>query len=171
MQDKWKGLRLDYSLNVKTNTVDYHWNRKGFGERFPIPNHSPAGRTGAVLYQGARAFRYLGTTLVIVGAILDVESIVVASNPLRRSTQVVSGWALAWMGARGAGAVGAEVGTVFEPGLGTAIGGLVFGAGGGVAGYWAGSKTGADIYDWAASTVFTPLPPTSVPAAVTGMVP
>ena len=74
-------------------------------------------------------------------------------------------------GTRSAGSVGAEVGTVFEPGLGTAIGGLVFGAGGGVAGYWAGSKAGADIYDWAASTIFTPLPPTSVPAAVTGMAP
>jgi hypothetical protein len=35
----------------------------------------------AALYQTARAFRYAGTALVVLGAVLDLESIVTASNP------------------------------------------------------------------------------------------
>ena len=171
MRDKWKGLRLDYSLNTATNPVDYHWNRKGYGEKFPIINHSAAGRGGALLYQGARAFRYAGTVVVVVGAVLDLESIAVASNPLRRSTQVVSSWALAWAGARGAGGVGAELGTIVYPGIGTAVGGLVLAMAGGAAGYWAGSKAGANVYDWAANTIFTDLPVADVPDDVVGMSP
>ena len=172
MENKWRGLRLDYGYNVKTKTVDYHWNRTGFAARFPnIANHMPAGRLGAALYQSARAFRYAGTALVVVGAVLDLVSIVTASNPLRRSTAVVSAWALAWAGARGAGALGAEIGTAVEPGPGTAIGGLVFAIGGGVAGYWAGEAAGAAIYDWAADTVFTSLIPVPVPPDMLDRVP
>jgi uncharacterized membrane protein len=164
MENKWRGLRLDYGWNVKTKTIDYHWNRTGFAARFPnIANHMPAGRLGAALYQSARAFRYAGTALVVVGAVLDVVSIVTASNPLRRSTAVVSAWAMAFIGARTAGALGAEGGTLVEPGLGTAVGGLVFGIGGGIAGYWAGEQAGEAVYDWAANTKFTDLLPMTVP--------
>jgi len=172
MENKWRGLRLDYGFNVKTKTIDYHWNRTGFASRFPnIANHMPAGRLGAALYQSARAFRYGGTALVVVGALLDLESIVTASNPLRRSTAVVSAWAMAWVGARGAGALGAEVGTAVEPGAGTAIGGLVFAIGGGIAGYWAGENAGEAVYDWAADTKFIGLIPVPVPADMLDRVP
>ena len=151
-------LRLDYGYNVKTKTVDYHWNQKGTFEQFGIADHSAAGRPGAALYKGARAFKYLGRTMLVVGAVTDLVSIAVASNPLRRSTQVVSAWALAWAGAESAGEVGAAIGTFIEPGGGTAVVGIVFGIGGGIAGYWAGEKVGAEVYDWGENTIFHRLP-------------
>ena len=164
-----KVLRLDYGYNVKTKTVDYHWNQKGTFADFGIADHTPVGRAGATLYQGARAFKYLGRVMLVVGIAVDTYSIVVASNPLRRSTQVVSAWAMAWAGAEtfgeGGAAGGAALGSVV-PGLGTAaggaVGGLVFGIAGGIGGYWAGSKMGAEIYDWTAETHFLPLPMTDV---------
>lgn len=152
-----KVLRLDYGWNVKSQTVDYHWNQKGTFADFGIADHTTVGRAGAALYQGARVFKYAGRALVVVGVALDVYSVVTASNPLRRSTEVVSAWAGAWAGAEVAGAGGAALGSVV-PGAGTAAGGIVFAIGGGIAGYWAGSKVGAIIYDWAADTQFLPLP-------------
>ncbi len=172
MKDKWRGLRLDYGYNVKTETVDYHWNRTAFAARFPnYANHMAAGRVGAALYQTARAFRYGGTALVVVGAVLDVESIVTASNPLRRSTAVVSAWAMAFITARSAGSVGAAAGSFIEPVIGTAVGGIIFAIGGGIAGYWAGEKAGETVYDWAADTKFTNLIPVSVPDGMLDMIP
>lgn len=164
-----KVLRLDYGYNIKTKTVDYHWNQKGtFGE-FGIADHTPVGRGGAALYRGAQAFKYAGRALVVIGLVADTYSIVMASNPLRRSTEVVSAWAMGWAGAELAGEGGAmgggAIGSIV-PGLGTAagaaVGGLVLGIGGGIAGYWAGSKAGATVYDWAADTQFLPLPKTDV---------
>ena len=164
-----KVLRLDYGFNVKTNTVDYHWNQKGTFADFGIADHTPVGRVGAVIYQGARAFRYAGRALIVLGVAADTYSIVMASNPLRRSTQVVSAWAMAWVGAETVGAGGAAGGAALGsvvPGLGTAaggaVGGIVFGILGGIGGYWAGSKAGAIVYDWAAETHFLPLPETDV---------
>jgi hypothetical protein len=151
-------LRLDYGRNPRTNTYDYHWNQKGTFKTFGIEDHTPVGRAGVMLYRGARAFKYLGRGLVVIGATTDLISIAVASNPLRRSVQVVSAWALAWLTARAAGTVGAEIGTAVEPGLGTAVGGLVFAFAGGVAGYWAGETDAGAVYDWAADTRFDRLP-------------
>ena len=39
-------LRLDYGYNVKTRTIDYHWNQKGTHADFGISDHSPAGPAG-----------------------------------------------------------------------------------------------------------------------------
>jgi hypothetical protein len=160
IQDKAgkRTLRLDYGYNAKTKTVDYHWNQKGTFDQFGIPDHTPVGRSGAALYEGARVFKYAGRTLLVIGAVTDLVSIAIASNPLRRSTQVVSAWAVAWAGAEGAGELGAAIGTAIEPGGGTAVVGIVFAIGGGIAGYWAGEKVGADVYDWGAGTFFSRLP-------------
>jgi uncharacterized membrane protein YgcG len=114
-------LRLDYGYNVKTKTIDYHWNQKGTFKEFGIADHTPVGRGGAALYESARAFKYVGRTLLVIGAVADLVSIAVASNPLRRSTQVVSAWALAWAGAEGAGELGAAIGTAIEPGGGRRV--------------------------------------------------
>lgn len=150
-------LRLDYGYNVKTKTVDYHWNQKGTFDTFAIPDHTTVGKGGAALYRSAQAFKYAGRVLLVVGVAVDTVSIVQADQPLRRATQVVSAWAAAWAGAEGAGAVGAAVGTAIEPGGGTVVVGVVFAIGGGIAGYWTGEKVGADIYDWGSAT-FAPLP-------------
>jgi hypothetical protein len=163
-----KALRLDYGYNVKTKTIDYHWNQRGTYEAFRIADHTTVGRGGAVLYKAARAFKYLGRTLIVIGVVTDAISIVTASNPLRRSTQVVTAWAMAWAGAEGAGAVGAAIGTAIEPGGGTAVVGVVFAIGGGIAGYFAGDKAGAVVYDWAATTIFSKLPEVAVPSVVPG---
>lgn len=161
-------LRLDYGYNVKTKTIDYHWNQKGVFKDFGIADHTPVGRGGAALYEGARAFKYLGRSLLVIGAGADLISIAVASNPLRRSTQVLSAWAVSWAGAESAGEIGAGIGTAVEPGGGTAIGGIVFAIGGGIAGYWAGEKVGAEVYDWAANTVFHRLPEERTSAGLGG---
>ncbi len=157
-------LRLDYGYNAKTKTIDYHWNQKGTFEYFNIADHTSVGRSGAALYRSAQAFRYAGRVLLVVGVAVDIASIVQADRPLRRATQVVSAWAAAWAGAEGAGALGAAIGTAIEPGGGTAVVGVVFAIGGGIVGYWAGDKAGAEIYDWG-SARFSPLPRASLEEA------
>ena len=150
-------LRLDYGYNVKTKTIDYHWNQSGTHAEFGIADHTPAGQAGKVAYNAAKYFRYAGRVLVVVGVAIDVVSIVQASKPMRRASEVVSGWALAWAGCEVVGAGGAALGTLASP-LGTAIGGIGGCIIGGVGGYWGGSKLGGEVYDWAENTFFTPLP-------------
>jgi hypothetical protein len=52
-----------------------------------------------------------GGTLVIVGAAVDIASIVVASKPIRRAAEVVGAWALAWAGCKAVG-VGERAGGI-----------------------------------------------------------
>lgn len=155
-------LRLDYGFNKKTNTVDYHWNQKGTFNEFGVTDHTSVGATGEALYKGAKYFKFAGRTLLVVGVVTDIYSIVTASNKLRMTTQVVSGWAGAWAGAEAVGAGGAVVGTFVGP-EGTAAGGLIGGIIGGIGGYWGGSKLGGVFYDWAEDTIFTPIPQVSGP--------
>lgn len=150
-------LRLDYGYNVKTRTIDYHWNQKGTHADFGISDHSPAGKTGEVAYKAARYFRYAGRVLVVVGVAIDVVSIVKASNPIRRASQVVAGWAGAWAGCEVVGGGGAALGLLASP-LGSAIGGISGCIIGGIGGYYGGSAIAGEVYDWADSTFFTPLP-------------
>jgi hypothetical protein len=150
-------LRLDYGYNVKTRTIDYHWNQQGTHAQFGIADHAPSGRAGAAAYNAAKYFRYAGRVLVVVGVAVDVVSIVQASQPMRRASQVVAGWATAWVGCKVVGAGGAAVGTLASP-LGTAIGGIGGCIIGGVGGYYGGSTLAGEVYDWAENTFFTPLP-------------
>jgi len=155
-------LRLDYGYNVKTKTIDYHWNQKGVAANFGILDHTPVGRVGAVAYRAAKYFRYGGRVLLVVGIAIDIVSIVRASNPLRRASQVVAGWAGAWAGCELVGSGGAAVGSLATP-LGTAAGGVGGCIIGGIGGYWLGSKAGGEVYDWAEGTMFVPLPQTRRP--------
>lgn len=153
-------LRLDYGYNVKTKTIDYHWNQQGTHAQFGIPDHAPAGQAGKVAYQAAKYFRYAGRVLVVAGVAIDVISIVQASKPLRRASQVVTGWAAAWAGCELVGAGGAALGTLASP-LGTAVGGVGGCIIGGIGGYYGGSVVAGEVYDWAENTFFTPLPEVS----------
>jgi hypothetical protein len=155
-------LRLDYDFNKATNTVDYHWNRKGPAKEFwGIKNHQTVGEAGESLYNAAKYLKWGGRVLLVVGLTMDAISIATASNPLRRASQAVAGWAMAWVGCKTVGAFGAGVGTGLEPGIGTAVGGVVGCIIGGAAAYYAGSEVAADVYDWVEGTVFTPLPETA----------
>ena len=156
-------LRLDYGYNKNTGAFDYHWNQKGVHSTFGINNHQPAGRTGAALYNGAKYFRHAGRVLVVVGVVVDVASIVQASNPLRRTAEVAGGWAGAWGGCKVGGGLGAAGGSIVAPGPGTAIGGIGGCIVGGFAGYFAGEAAAGWLYDWAEDTFFTPLPEVSGP--------
>ena len=60
---------------------------------------------------------------MVVGVALDVISIVQASKPFRRTTQVVTAWTSAGLGWRTVGAGGAALGTFIEPGGGTIVAG------------------------------------------------
>ncbi len=96
------GIRLDYGMNRATGRVDYHWNVEGGARaraRFPeITNHLPAGRGGAAVYWGARAFRVTGRVFVVAGAAIDIYSIAVADRPFRRAVQMASAWGvLPWV--------------------------------------------------------------------------
>jgi hypothetical protein len=150
-------LRLDYGYNVKTKTVDYHWNQKGTFAEFGIADHTPASAAGEAAYNAAKFFRYAGRVLVVVGVAIDVVSIVQASKPIRRASQVVTAWAASWAGCEAVGAGGAAIGTLASP-LGTAVGGIAGCVIGGVGGYYGGSAVGGAVYDWAENTYFTPLP-------------
>jgi hypothetical protein len=158
-----KILRLDYGWNPQTQTVDYHWNQKGLFNRFGLADHTPAGRSGRFAYETMRAYRWIGGTLIVLGAVIDAVSIVQADQPIRRATEVASAWALAWVGCRTVGYVGGGVGTAVEPGLGTAVGAIGGCIVGGYAGYRAGEAVGDVVYQWAENTVFTPLQRVPVP--------
>ena len=93
---------------------------------------------------------------------MDVVSIVQASKPLRRASEVVAGWATAWVGCKVVGAGGAAVGLLASP-LGSAAGGLGGCIVGGIAGYYGGSYVAGEVYDWAEGTFFTPLDETTAP--------
>jgi hypothetical protein len=108
------------------------------------------------LYKSAKYFRYVGRVLVVFGATVDTISIVKSSSPIRRASEVVSAWALAWAGCKSFGAGGAAIGTTLSP-VGTAIGGIGGCIIGGYAGYHVGDMAGGAVYDWA-QTVFTPVP-------------
>jgi hypothetical protein len=156
-------LRLDYGYNVRTRTIDYHWNQRGTANTFNISDHTTVGKGGAALYKGARYLRWGGRVLLVVGVAVDVVSIVQASKPLKRATEVVAGWAGAWAGCKVVGAGGAYLGTAATPGIGTAIGGFAGCVIGGAAGYYAASSAAGVVYDWAEDTIFTPLPPAPAP--------
>lgn len=150
-------LRLDYGYNVKTRTIDYHWNQSGTEKAFGITNHSPVGQTGKAAYTVAKYFRSAGRVLVVVGVVIDVVSIAQSSKPIRRASQVVAGWAAAWAGCEVVGAGGAGLGLLASP-LGSAVGGISGCIIGGIGGYYGGSEVGGEVYDWAENTFFTPLP-------------
>jgi hypothetical protein len=155
-------LRLDYGYNVKTRTIDYHWNQRGTHANFGISDHAPAGTAGEVAHTAARYFRYAGRVLIVVGVAIDVVSIARASRPIRRASQVVAGWAAAWAGCEVVGAGGAALGLLASP-LGSAVGGIGGCIIGGIGGYYGGSAIGGEVYDWAENTFFTPLPEVEAP--------
>lgn len=158
-------LRLDFGFNQNTGAVDYHWNQKGTFDNFGIKDHAPAGPAGEALYQGAKYFRYGGRVLLVVSLAADFYSIVVAKKRWRQVARVAAGWAGAWAGCEGVGALGAEGGTMIEPGLGTGIGGLGGCIVGGIAGYAGASWAAGHAYDWVEETFFEPLPEISQPEA------
>lgn len=157
-----KHLRLDYGYNVRTQTIDYHWNQKGTYNTFGIADHTTVGQVGRVAYKAAKYLKWGGRVLLVVGIVTDVWSIVQSSKPLRQTTKVVAGWAGAWAGCEVVGAGGAAIGSI-EPGGGTAVGGFLGCIGGGIGGYIFGSKVGGIIYDWAEDAFFTPLPAAEQP--------
>src|SRR5258708_39217304 len=116
-----KNLRLDYGYNVKTQTVNYHWNQKGTYQIFGIADHTPVGTAGRMVYKSARYFRYAGRALAVVGVALDVYSVVVADKPLRQATKVAAGWAGARGGGQGGGGGGGPGGPPRPPRAGAAI--------------------------------------------------
>ncbi|MGI8742117.1 MAG: hypothetical protein ACR2NN_06030 [Bryobacteraceae bacterium] len=152
-----KHLRLDYGPNKVTGRIDYHWNQKGTFAEFGIQGHTPVGRAGEALYKGAKYFKYGGRVLLVVGIAMDVYSIVVAKKRWRQVARVSAGWAAATAGCEVFGAWGAGVGSV-EPGGGTAVGGLLGCAVGGIAGYAGASWAAGEVYDWVEETFFEPLP-------------
>jgi hypothetical protein len=151
-------LRLDYGDNPVTKTVDYHWNQAGTHRHFGLTDHSPTGAGGRVAYNAAKYFRYAGRVLLVAGAAVDAVSIVYASRPLRRASEVVAGWAGAWVGCKVVGAGGAVAGSAVAPGLGTASGAFLGCIVGGFGGYLGGSSVAAVVFDWAEGTVFSSVP-------------
>lgn len=150
-------LRLDYGWNARTKTIDYHWNQKGVHANFGMADHSPAGSSGAAAYKAAKYFRYAGKVFLIAGVALDVVSIVQASKPLRRASQVVVAWAGAWTGCKLVGGAGAAVGMIASP-FGAAVGGVGGCIVGGLGGYAGGSLIGGEVYDWADGNFFAAVP-------------
>ena len=158
-------LRIDYGFNKATGKIDYHWNQQKVFKEFQIPNHSAAGTGGKVFYQFAKYYRYAGRALLVVAVAADIYSIVVAKKRLRQVVTVASGWAVAWVGCKVVGAGGAKLGTLVEPGLGTAIGGIGGCMLGGTAGYFGGSALGSATYDYVEETFFDPVPEEAMPTA------
>jgi hypothetical protein len=147
-------LRLDYGFNKNSQLFEWHWNQKGTNADFGITNHTSVGAAEQMLGQFARIYKYVGRTLLIVGAAADAYSIVVSSQPLRRSVQVASGWAAAAGGCKIMGAGGAYLGTAIAPGVGTAVGGFLGCTVGSFIGYLTGESASGYLFDWAAGAQF-----------------
>ena len=148
-------LRLDFGFNKISQIHEWHWNQKGTAANFGITNHTSVGAAEQFLGQGARIYKFAGRALLVVGAAADLYSIVTSSQPLRRSVQVVSGWAGAAGGCKVIGAGGAAAGTAIAPGVGTAVGGFLGCAAGGFIGYLFAERTMGHLYDWSQGTLFS----------------
>jgi hypothetical protein len=157
-----KHLRLDYGYNVKTGTINFHWNQKGTYAIFGTADHTPVGKVGQVVYKSARYFKYAGRAVALIGAAADIYSVVTATKPLRQATKVAAGWGGAWAGCKLVGAGGAWVGTAVTPGLGTAIGGVAGCIAGGFIGYEGASRAAGRLYDWG-EAAFVAVPETAAP--------
>jgi hypothetical protein len=158
--NNWKGLRLDYGPNVKTNNAtNWHWNQKGANATFGIADHSLASPTATNFGKTMQLARPLGRAAVGVGAVMDGislagevnESLETGNwdNTAIEGSRIAGGWGGAALGAKGGGTLGAAIGTAIAPGLGTAIGGAVGGFAGGIAGYFGGSEIGESVSEWA----------------------
>lgn len=160
IQDKTgrRVLRLDYGYNKRTGSFDYHWNQKGTFAEFGISDHQTSGRGSGTTYQAARVFRHLGKAFVVIGLTLDAVSVVTASEPMKRSSEVVAGWAGATLGCKVVGGQGAKLGSKIKKGHGTAVGAIGGCIVGSVSGGFAGQKTGRVVYEWSETTVFSPVP-------------
>jgi hypothetical protein len=150
-------LRLDYEYKDNAKAIGYHWNQRGTLDVFNITTHTPAGFSGRITYMAAKYFRFAGPTLLILGASVDIISVVQASKPMRRASEVVAAWAGAWVGCKTAGAGGAFIGSVAGP-IGTAVGGVGACIIGGYFGYQVGEAVGGIVYDWSEDTFFRSLP-------------
>ncbi len=150
-------LRLDYGYNKVIGKVDYHWNQKGTFAEFGIADHTAADNGAKALYSVAKTFRYAGRVLLVVGVAMDVYSIVVAKRRWRQVARVAAGWGAATAGCEYVGGWGAGIGSA-EPGFGTAVGGLVGCAVGGVAGYTGATWAAGEVYDWIGEEWFEPVP-------------
>jgi hypothetical protein len=149
-------LRLDYGYNVRTRTIDYHWNQQRTHADVGAADRSSAGRTGDAAHAAARYFRHAGRVMAIAGVAIELLSVVRASRSIRRASPVVAGWAAAWAGCEvvGAGASGGLLGS--SPGSSfRRIPGCVIG---GIGGHYGGSAIGGEVYGWAEDTFFVPLP-------------
>ena len=109
-------------------------------------------------YQAAKYFRYAGRVLVVVGVSIDVVSIARANKPMRRATEVVAGWASAWIGCKTVGTGGAALGSLASP-IGSAVGGVGACIIGGAAAYYGGATLAGRVYDWAEDTIFVTIIP------------
>ena len=149
-------LRLDYGHNIASGSIDYHWNQRGSSAQFGgTTNHMTIPRSqGHVAWVTARTLRVAGRPLILVAAALDAISIVRASDPLRRATEVAAGWAGAAAGCRVAGGVAGRVGMLSGNPLvaaGAGIGGCLVGA---FVGYWAAERAASAVYGWVQGTRF-----------------
>jgi hypothetical protein len=150
-------LRLDYGFNKKSTLFEWHWNQKGTAGDFGITNHTSVGAAEQFLGQGAKIYRYVGRAFVIAGVAMDVYSVVVSEQPLRRSVQLVAGWAGATGGCKVLGASGAYLGTAVAPGVGTAVGGFLGCSIGSFIGYMAADETAGHLFDWTKGARFNKL--------------
>ena len=169
-QKSGRMLRLDYGPRPETingqkvTVIDYHWNQKGTFSEFGIADHTPAAPAGRYLYTAAKYFKYGGRLMLVLGVGFDLVSIVKANKPLKRASEVVAGWAGAWLGCKvvgaGGGYVGGIAGTEF-PIVGNAVGAAIGTFSGcivgGLGGYFASSDIAGAAYDWAEDTSFAPL--------------
>lgn len=154
-------LRLDHGPNKSHGGHDYHWNQRGTKSIFQIDNHQPAGSGAAAFHKGAKYYRNAGRLLVIWGATADVVSIVQASSPMQRASEVVSAWALARTGCKVVGGVAGRIGLSGGPRV-AAVSGVVGCVVGGIGGYYQGTKVGGQVYNWSKGTFFNKIPEVSV---------
>jgi len=150
-------LRLDFGFNKNSQIFEWHWNQKGTSADFGITNHTSAGQAEQILGRAATIYKYAGRAVLAVGAAADLYSIVTSSQPLRRSIQVVTGWAAAGEGCKVLGAGGASLGTAVAPGVGTAVGGFLGCSAGAFIGYLLAEQTSGHLYDWATGATFSQL--------------
>lgn len=159
-------LRLDYGYNVKTQTIDYHWNVRKAASIFGVSDHTAASAFDRASYRGAKYFNHAGAVMIALGAVADLNSIVVARRRWRQALQVSAGWLGAWQGCRYVGRLGAAAGRFFSP-AGMMIGGILGCAAGACCGDALSAAATGQVYDLVEELYYEPLPQVQPPRHTT----
>jgi len=136
--------RLDFAYNRRSRTIDFQWSQNA-----ALPSFVSGGQAQPIVpwlvpHSPRKCYRYAGRALLVGGVVADTVSIVQASTPLRSASGTVREWCARWLGPSSTPGC-----TPLASALDCVIAAL--------SGLTTPAELALQVYDWAESTLFTPL--------------